>query len=314
MDCREVQKKLSAFAEGVITAGERKQVTTHLKKCKGCKRDLADLKKTIRYVQRLEEVEPPAWFVRRVMARVRDKAEKKQGIWQRFFLPLHIKVPLEAIALICLVVGAVYIFKSMEPEIRLAKIPTETRESAPPAASVPQKEKPADVDKKPHAPVAEGERSRFEKKYRMEEEQSGKVAQAPTAQAERKEAAAATGYADHDRLKRDVGSSLQEGQPQTPAALKAKEGPLVVRVRDLTAARTRVEEIARHMGGQTSTTTPGKGEAVITIILDRDRVYDFLMQLRLVGEVQDKGWQGKQGEGSVTLTVEVKKISANQSD
>ncbi|OGP95012.1 MAG: hypothetical protein A2Z19_07760 [Deltaproteobacteria bacterium RBG_16_54_18] len=314
MDCREVQKKLSAFADGVITAGERKQIMMHLKKCKGCKRALADLKKTIRYVQRLEEVEPPAWFVQRVMARVRDKAEKKQGIWQRFFLPLHIKVPLEAIALICMVVGAVYIFKSMEPEIRLAKIPTETRESAPPAAAVPQKEKPADVGKKRHAPVTGRERSRFEKKYQVDEERSVKVAQTPTAQVERKEAAPATGYADYDTLKRDVGSSLQEEQPQGTMALKAKEGPLVVRVRDLTAARTRVEEIARQMGGQTSTTTPGKDKAVITIVLDRDKVYDFLTQLRLVGEVRDKGWQGEQGKGSVTLTVEVKKLSGDQSD
>jgi hypothetical protein len=75
-----------------------------------------------------------------------------------------------------------------------------------------------------------------------------------------------------------------------------------------------MEEIARQMGGQTSTTTPGKDKAVITIVLDRDKVYDFLTQLRLVGEVRDKGWQGEQGKGSVTLTVEVKKLSGDQSD
>ena len=311
MDCGEVQKKLSAFAEGAITAGERKEITTHLKKCKGCKRDLADLRKTIRYVQRLEEVEPPAWFVQRVMARVRGEAERKQGIWQRFFLPLHIKVPLEAIALICIVVGALYIFKSMEPEIRLAKTPTEIRDSAPPVAAVPQKEKPADVGKKRSILIKEGERSQFEKKYQVDEDRSVKIAQAPTVQAERKEAAPTMGYADHATLKRDVASSLQGEQLKASAEIKAKRVSLLVHARDLTAARRRVEEIARQMGGAVSTTAPLKDRAVITIVLDGDKVPDFLAQLRLVGEVQDKGWQGQQGEGNVTLTVEVKKISGN---
>ena len=311
MDCGEVQKKLSAFAEGAITAGERKEITTHLKKCRGCKRDLADLRKTIRYVKRLEEFEPPAWFVQRVMARVRDEAERKQGIWQRFFLPLHIKVPLEAIALICIVVGALYIFKSMEPEMRLAKTPTEIGDSASPAAPAAQAEKPRVAGKERPATVAEGEQARFEKKYQVDEDRSVKIAQAPTAQAERKEAAPVAGYTDHATLKRDVASSLQAGQPQASTGLKTKEGPLVVRVRDLTAARRRVEEIVRQMGGTVSTTVPLKDQAVITIALDGDKVSDFIAQLRLVGEVQDKGWQGEQGEGNVTLTVEVKKISGN---
>ena len=311
MDCGEVQKRLSAFAEGAITAGERKEITTHLKKCKGCKRDLADLRKTIRYVQRLEEVEPPAWFVQRVMARVRGEAERKQGIWQRFFLPLHIKVPLEAIALICIVVGAVYIFKSMEPEMRLARIPTETRKSAHPTAPAAQAEKPRVADKERPATVAKGEQAQFKKKYQVDEDRSIKIAQAPTVQAERKEAAPTTGYADHATLKRDVASSLQGEQLKASTEIKAKRVSLVVRARDLTAARRRVEEIARQMGGTVSTTVPLKDQTVITIALDGDKVSDFLAQLRLVGEVQDKGWQGEQEEGNVTLTVEVKKISGN---
>ena len=312
MDCREVQKKLSAFVGGVITAGERKQITTHLKKCKGCKRDLADLRKTVRYIKRLEEVEPPVWFVQRVMARVRDEAERKRGVWRRFFLPLHIKVPLEAIALICIVVGAVYIFKSMEPTIKLAQVPKETRGITPPSA--PHAEKPRVVGKGQPTAVYEGERSKFEKKYRLEEDRSVKIAQAPTAPAERKEAAPATGYADYATVKRDVASSLQGEQLKTSTETKAKRVSLVVRVRDLAAARRRVEEIARQMGGTTSTTAPVKDQAVIAIALDGGKVPDFLVQLQLVGEVQDKGWTWEQREGNVTLTVEVKKISGNQPD
>jgi hypothetical protein len=311
MDCREVQKKLSAFAEGIIIGSKRRQITRHLKKCKACRRDLADLKKTIRYVQGLEEVEPPAWFVQRVMARVRDSAEKKHGVWRRFFLPPHIKVPLEAIALICIVVGAMYIFKSMGPEMKPPEIPIETKARAPHTA--PQKEKPLAAGKERRAVVQEGERPRFEKRYRADEERSVKIAQAPAAPAARKETAPARGYADHEMLKRDT-TSLQDGQPQETTVLKAKEGPLVVRVRDLAVARRRVEEIARQMGGTTSTTAPRKDQAVITITLDGAKVSEFISQLRLVGEVEDKGWQEGQGNAIMTLTVEVETISGEQPD
>jgi hypothetical protein len=310
MDCREVQKKLSAFAEGVIPAGERRQITTHLKKCKGCRRDLADLKKTIRYIQQLEEVEPPAWFVQRIMAKVKDSAEKKQGIWQRFFVPLYIKIPLEAVALVCIVVGALYIFKSMEPEMRRAVNPMETKARAPHTARAPQTEKPRTTGKEQPAAVQEGERPRFEKKQRREEDRSVTIAQAP--------AAPARDYADRellgDSLKREGGSSLQEGESKGTKALKAKEVSLVVRVRDLTVARTRVEEIVRKMGGATSVTASRKDQAVIAIALDKDRMSDFLVQLHLIGEVQDRGWQGEQGNGTMTLTVEIKKISGDQPD
>jgi hypothetical protein len=96
--------------------------------------------------------------------------------------------------------------------------------------------------------------------------------------------------------------------------LKAKEAPLVVRVRDLTIARTRVEEIVRQLGGATSTTASRQDQAVIAITLDGGMVSEFLAQLRLVGEVQDKGRQEEQQKGTVSLTIEVKKISGNQPD
>ena len=87
MECSEVQKRLSAYIEKVVSPKQKALINAHLKGCKQCKRALADLKKAVKYVQGLEEVEPPAWLAQKVMARVRSEAEAKRGIFKKIFYP-----------------------------------------------------------------------------------------------------------------------------------------------------------------------------------------------------------------------------------
>lgn len=306
MECREVEKRLSAYIEKVVSPKGRALMERHLKGCKGCRRALVDLKKTIQYVQKLEEVEPPARFAQKVMTRVRAETEVRRGLVQRLFFPLPIKLPLEAIALIVVAVGVAYVFKVMQPDMRFARIPTETREMIPAPATTPQKEKPPAVEKERPAPATGGEQVVYEKKREAHEEQSVKMAQAPTALAQKKEAASTTGYADRATLKRDVASSLQGSQPQATMEIQAQETYFVVHVRDLKAARRRVEGIVQQLGGKAITAEPlRKDKAVIAIELDANKVADFRNQLQLVGEVQDKGVVLEEGEGTVEVRVEV---------
>ena len=83
MECREVQKRLSAYIEKIVSPKQKALIDAHLKKCKKCKRALADLKKAVTYVQKLDEVEPPTWLTQKVMARIRAEAEEKKGILQK---------------------------------------------------------------------------------------------------------------------------------------------------------------------------------------------------------------------------------------
>src|SRR4030042_5050457 len=99
MECMEVQKRLSAYLEKVVSPKQKALIDGHLKKGKKCKESLADLRKAIEYVQKLEEVEPPAWLAQKVMARVRSETEAKRGVWQGVFFPFPIKIPLWALAL-----------------------------------------------------------------------------------------------------------------------------------------------------------------------------------------------------------------------
>jgi hypothetical protein len=312
MECMEVQKRLSAYLEKVVSPKQKALIDGHLKKCKKCKESLADLKKAIEYVQKLEEVEPPAWLAQKVMAQVRSEAEAKRVIWQRLFRPFHIKIPLEAIALIFIAVGAIYIFKAMQPAMRLAKIPTETREVAQAPVTAFKKEKPPIVDKEQPAPAKAREELMYEKKVETREERRSTAApQAPAALAKQEGAASPLGYADHAQVERDVASSLQGVRPKAAAEMRANGLRFVVKVRDLEIASRDIEGIVRQLGGRAITSEPYENKAVIVAELDAKKVQELFDRLHLIGEVQKKGSPVEAGEGAVEVRVEVERISPN---
>jgi anti-sigma factor RsiW len=125
MECNDVQEKLSAYVEGIISPEERTLIDEHLTSCLKCNESFADLKKTVEYIHNLEDIEPPTWLTQKVMARIRSEAKSDKGILQKLFYPLHIKLPIEAVAVIVIAVTALYIFKTIQPVVRLAKTPSE---------------------------------------------------------------------------------------------------------------------------------------------------------------------------------------------
>jgi hypothetical protein len=126
MECKNIQDLLSAYLEGSITPEEKRLVEKHLASCKQCSAALEDLTKTGELVHSLEEVEPPPWFTQKIMAQVREEAQKKSGMLERLFYPLRIKVPVQALATALIVVMAFYVYRSVEPEMKLAQAPAET--------------------------------------------------------------------------------------------------------------------------------------------------------------------------------------------
>jgi anti-sigma factor RsiW len=125
-ECKHIQEKLSAFLEGVLSPDEKRRVREHLASCRHCSEALEDLKKVVHLVRSLEEVEPPPWFTQKVMSRVREGAEgKKRALIARLFYPLQVKVPIQALASVLIVVLALYVYRSVEPEVKFAKAPSE---------------------------------------------------------------------------------------------------------------------------------------------------------------------------------------------
>jgi len=122
MECNNIEEKLSAYIEGLSSSEEKAMIEEHLKSCQACRTSLAELEKTVSYVKSLEEIEPPAWLSQKVMTRVREEAAPKEGIFHKLFYPLHVKLPIQAIATILIAVSAFYIFKTMQPEIMPSKV------------------------------------------------------------------------------------------------------------------------------------------------------------------------------------------------
>lgn len=125
MECNKVQEKLSALIDGILSQDEKMLVEEHLKSCEKCREALSELKKTIGHIKNQEEIEPPSWLTQKVMAKIRAEAAPKKGLFEKLFYPLHIKLPLGAVATIAIAVTTIYIFKSIQPEIQLAKAPSE---------------------------------------------------------------------------------------------------------------------------------------------------------------------------------------------
>jgi hypothetical protein len=322
MECREVQKRLSAYIDKLVSPKQKALIDAHLKGCKKCKRALVDLKKAVDYVQKLEEVEPPAWLKQKVMARVRAEAEAKRGVLQKLFYPFHIKIPLEAVALMLVAVGTIYIFKSIQPQMQVAQAPIETKEVAPPAFA-PGKGEAHDVAEEKRVPAESAEQFRDTDMEKAREKKSVGMAKAPMEVAKREEAAPSTGAAHTDALEQKAFSSLEEsGKAVTEPEAQAIR--FVVNVKTIEPATQDTEETLRQLGGRKIKTESLRDKTIINAEIDSKQMKELFNQLNLIGEVQEqsaalepeKGDEGQEegaaleaGKGDVGVQIELEKTS-----
>lgn len=118
MRCNEIENRLPAYREDLLTPGEKKSIAGHLAGCPRCSRAMADLEKAEKLLQGLPEVEPPPFFEERIMSRVREEAGRKRGILRRLFYPLHIKIPVQVLATLVVAVLAFSVYQQGDPEMK----------------------------------------------------------------------------------------------------------------------------------------------------------------------------------------------------
>ena len=157
MEHTEIRRKLSAYLDGALDTKVRAEIEAHLAECDRCRAALADLKLTLAHLKNLPEVEPPPWLTAKIMTRVQNPSGQKQGFWQRLFLPLHIKLPLEALALVFICVTSYYLTRTNAPLAPLTEPPQLTRSEAPrPEPVQPAPAEPSgrsSAVSKPHTPA-----------------------------------------------------------------------------------------------------------------------------------------------------------------
>jgi anti-sigma factor RsiW len=158
-----IQKLLSAYCGNDLSAGDRGMVEEHLKECPSCRAELTDLQITTRLIRTTPEVEPPPWMTARIMAHVREEKVSRRSWLKNLFFPLHIKIPLEAVALLVVCVSGYYMSRTVETELQAPRV----IQDAPPAAPVEDKPvkrempiQPATSNFETHAPMVPAQKNR----------------------------------------------------------------------------------------------------------------------------------------------------------
>jgi hypothetical protein len=113
MNCEEVQTRISEYLERSLDAISMKSIEVHLSSCSRCRVDTVSLADCIQEVARLPMVDPPVGFTQRVMAQVREINENPT-LWERLFLPMRVKIPLQATAVV--LIGALALVLSQKEE------------------------------------------------------------------------------------------------------------------------------------------------------------------------------------------------------
>jgi hypothetical protein len=132
MTCHDARELFSDWADDALTAEERARVDAHLAGCADCRKELERFTAAIALLHRMERPRAPAGFVDRVLA-AKQGAPWYRRLFQRLFLPLSVKLPAEAAALLLVAGLAVYVFQRT-PELQQAARPAALRPAARPEA------------------------------------------------------------------------------------------------------------------------------------------------------------------------------------
>lgn len=149
MTCDETRELLSPYLDEALAPDERSLVDAHLEGCADCRRELEALRGTVALLHRVEPARAPVGFVDRVVAAAQPRPWYRRAA-DAVLLPMSVKLPLEAAAVVMVGLLAVYLFERSPELQRAAREVDRGREAAAPA---PAKEKPTELlgDKAPAA-------------------------------------------------------------------------------------------------------------------------------------------------------------------
>jgi len=295
LDHNDVRHKLSEYIDGSVTAEEKSSIEEHLKTCTACSDALHELQKTVEHIKSIEEVEPPAWMTRKIMTKVRSDVEEKKSLFQRFFFPLSVKLPIQAVAVLFLTVTAFYIYRNIQP----APAPSEgtmqeyTAKKKAPRAAAPAREQtispkpPVRSKKVPQSPTYKS----LDMKYEYEKPAP------PVA------------------LDKAAESTLPAAPAPAPQAraLLAVEEPKKIKLSlsalDAIRAAQDVEKVVAQLGGRVVKKTGNADAPTITVSLDSGRVKELNAKLRSVGELKDNEMLSVDYRGTLQIEIVILKTS-----
>lgn len=160
MNCHDARDLLSGLVDGALTPDEQSRVEAHLADCADCRKEHERFSATITLLRQMERPRAPIGFVDRVLAAAQP-APWHRRLLGRLFLPLSVKLPAEAAALLLVAGLAVFVFQrtpELQQAARQAPASQAVREHVPLVAPAPVPPVPTPprtrVALPPRAPVA----------------------------------------------------------------------------------------------------------------------------------------------------------------
>lgn len=114
MNCNRVKDLLDAYIDNDLEPALREGVTEHLSRCEGCREELTSMKRYTEVMVSLERKKAPEDFLESLHQRL-DQASFMQRVIEKLFLPIRIKIPLEAAGVIASTVIIILILNPFEP-------------------------------------------------------------------------------------------------------------------------------------------------------------------------------------------------------
>jgi hypothetical protein len=129
MDCEKVRDRFSSLWEKELTPIEKKIVMEHLSSCPACQREFEQFEKTMRWLHSAGEVEVPDEFLPELHKKMEERkriAPDKKATGKWFNIPLSLKLPVQAVAMVAIVFLVLYLTKMMPMEGYRPKEPEQT--------------------------------------------------------------------------------------------------------------------------------------------------------------------------------------------
>ena len=133
MTCSDARAMFSGLADRTLAATEHATCEAHLAGCAECQREWEAFQRMLALLHDMPRLRAPAGFVDRVLSAVQPPWHRR--LLRRLFVPLPVKLPIEAAALVLVAVGAVWLVQRT-PDVRQA---TPVLEQRPPAIGPAQR-------------------------------------------------------------------------------------------------------------------------------------------------------------------------------
>jgi hypothetical protein len=143
MECNEIKEKLSDYMDDLLSPEEKALVEQHLNVCSGCKTALEELEQTVMSMKGIEDLDPPPWLEQKIMAEVREEAEKKKGMVHKLFPGINFTIPVRAAAAVAVCVVGFLVFRTMEKEMKDIDVKPDAQTIAPQSSSEAMSDKVA---------------------------------------------------------------------------------------------------------------------------------------------------------------------------